>query len=61
MGELQSAKIAKTVDVRGQICPYPIIETRKTIKELTTGDVFEVFAAFQTLAECRAIKTEVGG
>jgi TusA-related sulfurtransferase len=33
---------AKSIDVRGQVCPYPIIETRKALKEVKSGDVIEV-------------------
>lgn len=42
MSDLKSEKVVKSVDVRGQICPYPIIETRKALKEVKTGEVFEV-------------------
>ncbi len=33
---------AVSIDVRGQICPYPIIETRKALKDLQAGQVLEV-------------------
>lgn len=32
----------RKVDVRGKICPYPIIETRKALKEVRAGDWIEV-------------------
>jgi TusA-related sulfurtransferase len=32
----------RSVDVRGQICPYPIIETRKALKDLRPGETMEV-------------------
>ena len=36
-----------TVDVRGQICPYPIIIIKKTLKNLKPGEVLEVQTDFQ--------------
>lgn len=34
--------VAKSIDVRGQICPYPIIKTREELKTLAQGDILEV-------------------
>lgn len=39
---LKDAKIAKTVDIKGQICPYTLIETRDALKTVNEGDVIEV-------------------
>lgn len=39
---LQQLPVAKTIDVKGQICPYPIIATRAALKDLKAGDVLEV-------------------
>jgi tRNA 2-thiouridine synthesizing protein A len=33
---------AKQIDVRGLVCPYPIIETRKALKEIRVGESLEV-------------------
>lgn len=33
---------AKRIDVRGLVCPYPIIETRKALKEIQVGEELEV-------------------
>ena len=30
------------VDVRGQTCPVPLVETRKAIRKASPGDVIEV-------------------
>lgn len=35
-------KAARSVDVRGQICPYPIIKTREELKNLASGEILEV-------------------
>lgn len=31
-----------SIDTRGQVCPYPIIETRKALKDLKAGEIVEV-------------------
>ncbi len=36
----------KIVDVRGEICPVPLIETEKVFKELEEGKVFEVWTDY---------------
>ena len=30
------------VDVRGETCPVPLVETRKALRRATAGDVIEV-------------------
>lgn len=43
---------AKTIDVKGQICPYPLIETRNSLKGLAKGEVLEVLTDWeQTVVE----------
>ncbi len=39
---LKDETIAKSVDVKGQVCPYPIIATRMELKKIAVGDVLEV-------------------
>ena len=34
--------MSKVVDVKGQTCPIPLIETRKAIRKLNPGDELEV-------------------
>ena len=31
------------IDVRGETCPVPLVETRKAIRKAQPGDVIEVF------------------
>ena len=31
-----------TVDVRGETCPVPLVETRKALRKAAPGDVIEV-------------------
>jgi TusA-related sulfurtransferase len=35
----------RTLDVRGQICPMPVIETSRAIKEMDIGQVLEVLTS----------------
>jgi tRNA 2-thiouridine synthesizing protein A len=34
----------QSLDVKGKACPIPVVKTAKMMKELTTGDVLEIFA-----------------
>jgi tRNA 2-thiouridine synthesizing protein A len=40
--ETNNVGASKSIDVKGQICPYPIIATRAALKELGLGQVLEV-------------------
>ncbi|MBI4316889.1 MAG: sulfurtransferase TusA family protein [Chloroflexi bacterium] len=42
--------VAHTVDIRGQICPYTLIETRDALKNLVTGQVLEVLCDYEPAA-----------
>ncbi len=35
-----------TIDVRGEMCPYPDIKTRKKLKEMGSGQVLEVLTDY---------------
>ncbi len=35
---------AKTLDVKGELCPSPVIKTSKAIAEIAVGQVLEVVA-----------------
>lgn len=35
---------AKTLDTKGMLCPKPVIETSKAIKQIAVGQVLEVLA-----------------
>jgi TusA-related sulfurtransferase len=49
--EVMRAKVAHTVDIRGQICPYTLIETRDSLKGLARGDVLEVVSDYEPAAK----------
>lgn len=33
-----------TLDVRGQLCPIPVIKTQNKVRSLAAGDILEVYA-----------------
>jgi TusA-related sulfurtransferase len=39
---LKDETVARSIDTKGQICPYPIIATRGELKKLAVGAVLEV-------------------
>ena len=39
-----SITITKSLDLKGLSCPLPIVKTAKAMKELTPGQLLEVFA-----------------
>jgi len=40
----ETAAVAKTLDAKGMLCPKPVIETSKAIKQIAVGQVLEVVA-----------------
>lgn len=42
MEQLDNINISKTIDIRGKICPYTLIETREGLKSMRAGEVLEV-------------------
>ncbi len=40
-------KAARLVDVRGQICPYPLIEIKQGMKNLAEGQVLEIVTDYE--------------
>ena len=56
-----SRTITRRLDLRGEICPGPTVDTRLTLKEMAVGDVLEVvtdyYPARQTIP---ALMTELG-
>jgi len=48
MGQL---KADKSIDIKGLICPYTLIETRDTLKQMQTGQVLEVLCDYEPAAK----------
>lgn len=59
--DLSAAKPDREVDVRGQVCPYPLIAAKNGLKEMRAGEVLEILtdaevSAMETLpAFCKAL------
>ena len=43
--ELKSATVAKSVDARGTACPGPLLEAKKAIGSIGSGDIMEILSA----------------
>ncbi len=40
----ETAAVEKTLDTKGMLCPKPVIETSKAIKQIAVGKILEVLA-----------------
>ncbi len=49
MGE--EVKIAKTIDVRGEICPYPDMKTMVALAKMAPGEILEVLIDYPLALE----------
>ncbi|MFA6702723.1 MAG: sulfurtransferase TusA family protein [Dysgonamonadaceae bacterium] len=43
--ELMNVAVAKSVDARGTACPGPLLEAKKAIGTIGSGDVMEILSA----------------
>ncbi len=41
-----ACQIDESLDVRGEICPYPDIKARKKLKEMSSGQILEVLTDY---------------
>ncbi|MBI4299909.1 MAG: sulfurtransferase TusA family protein [Chloroflexi bacterium] len=48
---MATVKVDETLDVRGLICPYPLIEAREKLKTMRKGQVLEVISDYKPAAE----------
>ncbi len=44
-------KIDKTVDIRGQICPYTFVRSKLAIEKMNVGEVLEVITDHKPASE----------
>lgn len=51
----------KIVDVIGEICPIPLIETRKAIKNSKSGEIIEIMGTHQPSKKEIPIAIEASG
>ena len=47
---LKQESVAKSVDTKGQVCPYPIIAARSELKKLAAGEVLELVTDYPPTA-----------
>jgi TusA-related sulfurtransferase len=43
---MEQRKIDRRLDLRGQVCPGPTVDTRLTLKEMGAGEVLEVISDY---------------
>lgn len=43
--ELLALNVDKVVDARGTACPGPLLEAKKAIGKITSGEILEVFSS----------------
>jgi TusA-related sulfurtransferase len=43
--ELKTVQVTKSVDARGTACPGPLLEAKKAIGTIKSGDIMEVLSA----------------
>ena len=43
-------RVDRTIDIRGKICPYTLIDTRDALKEMSQDQVLEVLCDFEPAA-----------
>jgi len=46
-----NVKPTETLDVRGEVCPYPDVKTQKKVKKMKSGEVLEVLVDYPLSAE----------
>ena len=51
MGQVSSITPDDVLDVKGEICPYPDIKTRKKLKQMKPGQVLEVLTDYPLSVE----------
>ena len=44
-------KPTETLDVRGDVCPYPDVKTQKKVKKMKSGEILEVLLDYPLSAE----------
>lgn len=51
---MSAAKPDHVLDIRGKICPYTLLDTRNTLKQMGRGQVLEVLCDYEP-----AVKTTI--
>ncbi|RLI00003.1 hypothetical protein DRO19_00710 [Candidatus Bathyarchaeota archaeon] len=48
---MSEVKPDETLDVRGEVCPYPDVMTQKKVKKMKSGQILEVLTDYPLSAE----------
>jgi TusA-related sulfurtransferase len=43
--------VTETLDVRGQVCPYPDVKSKRKAKKMNSGDVLKILVDYPLSAE----------
>jgi TusA-related sulfurtransferase len=44
-------KIDKTLDIKGQVCPYTFVRSKLVIEKMNLGEVFEIITDYKPASE----------
>lgn len=44
-------EITESIDVRGDVCPYPDVKTKRKIKKMSSGEILEIKLDYPLSAE----------
>lgn len=44
------AMVSKSIDVKGKICPYPVMDVRNALKDMEKEEVLEVITDYEPAA-----------
>jgi TusA-related sulfurtransferase len=54
-GKGSTVKVNATLDIRGVVCPGPIIEAKKLLNGMQTGEVLRL------ISDCPGVQSDIGG
>ena len=61
IAEIRKVNFDKELDARGLSCPLPILKTKKSLNELTSGQVLKVIATDPgSIKDMQAFATQTG-
>ena len=47
-------EVTKSVDVRGEVCPVPDVETKRALKKMKSGEILEVWIDYAMSTNSRS-------
>lgn len=58
---MDAPKVTKSLDVRGRVCPYPVIQTKIELGKMSKGEVLEIITDNLPSVENIPMSAEKGG